>query len=98
MGQRVVVTGGAGFTGSNSVNRLLASGAEVLAIDNLATGHMRNLRLAESQCGFAIEQADTTDATTAGLIASYRPDVGITDGLGRTWQRFIGPLEATAGT
>jgi UDP-glucose 4-epimerase len=75
MGQRVVVTGGAGFIGSNLVDRLLASGAEVLVIDNLSTGNMRNLHLAESQPGLTFEQADITDQTAVGLIASYRPEV-----------------------
>jgi UDP-glucose 4-epimerase len=75
VGNRVVVTGGAGFIGSNLVDRLLASGTEVLVVDNLATGHMRNLHLAENQSGFAFEQADITDETTSGLIASFHPDV-----------------------
>lgn len=36
--QKVVVTGGAGFVGSNLVDALLAAGHEVLSIDNLSTG------------------------------------------------------------
>jgi nucleoside-diphosphate-sugar epimerase len=42
-GQSVLVTGGAGFIGSHLVDGLLARGAEVTVLDNLATGHRRNL-------------------------------------------------------
>ena len=41
--KRYVVTGGAGFIGSHLVERLLADGAEVLAIDDLSTGSLENL-------------------------------------------------------
>src|SRR3984957_596726 len=40
---KYVVTGGAGFIGSALVRKLLAEGAEVAVIDNLLTGHERNL-------------------------------------------------------
>jgi UDP-glucose 4-epimerase len=42
-GQRVVVTGGAGFVGSNIVKRLLAGGANVVVVDDFYTGAMDNL-------------------------------------------------------
>lgn len=38
-----VVTGGAGFIGSNIAARLVAKGEEVRVLDNFATGHRRNL-------------------------------------------------------
>ncbi len=38
-----VVTGGAGFIGSNIAARLVAKGEEVRVVDNFATGHRRNL-------------------------------------------------------
>jgi UDP-glucose 4-epimerase len=38
-----LVTGGAGFIGSNIVEVLVSQGADVRVVDNLATGHLRNL-------------------------------------------------------
>src|SRR6266508_4498144 len=40
---RVLVTGGAGFLGSHLCDRLLAEGHEVIAMDNLITGNLRNI-------------------------------------------------------
>ena len=38
-GMRILVTGGAGYVGSVSVERLLEAGHDVTVLDNLATGH-----------------------------------------------------------
>ncbi len=40
---RIVITGGAGFIGSHLADRLLADRHEVIALDNLSTGHPRNI-------------------------------------------------------
>ena len=40
---RVLVTGGAGFIGSNLVRRLISDGDSVAVIDDLSTGYRRNL-------------------------------------------------------
>lgn len=41
--ERILVTGGAGFIGSNLVNKLKEKGHEIIIIDNLSTGSRSNL-------------------------------------------------------
>ena len=41
---RVLVTGGAGFLGSNLCDRLIQEGNEVICVDNLYTGNKENIR------------------------------------------------------
>ena len=43
MNKTVLVTGGAGFIGSNLCEALLKRGDNVVCLDNFATGHMHNL-------------------------------------------------------
>lgn len=58
---RYFVTGGAGFIGSNLVDRLLSTGAEVVAYDNLSTGQDHFLREAQTKPGFHLVKADLLD-------------------------------------
>lgn len=59
-GMRVVVTGGAGFIGSHTVERLLAEGAEVRVLDNLSSGRLEHLPL--SNPGLEFVEGDISDA------------------------------------
>lgn len=43
-GKRVLVTGGAGFIGSNLSEYLLAQGCEVTILDNFSVGKKENLK------------------------------------------------------
>ncbi len=42
-GKKIVVTGGAGFIGSNLVFKLLDLGADVIVVDDLSTGRLSNI-------------------------------------------------------
>jgi len=55
------VTGGAGFIGSNLVDRLLAQGDSVTAYDNLSTGQHRFLDLAKQSKAFQLIEGDLLD-------------------------------------
>jgi dTDP-glucose 4,6-dehydratase len=59
--RRALVTGGAGFVGSHLCGRLLDAGAEVVCLDNLATGCRSNVAELERRRGFRFLRADATD-------------------------------------
>ncbi|HEU5285316.1 MAG TPA: GDP-mannose 4,6-dehydratase, partial [Sphingomicrobium sp.] len=67
IGGRWLVTGAAGFIGSNLVEALLTAGRQVVGLDNFATGHRGNLdevRAAvgdERWSGFQLIEADIRD-------------------------------------
>ena len=58
---KCLVTGGAGFIGSNLVDRLLARGDEVVCYDNFDTGQIRFLEGAQKNARFALVRGDTLD-------------------------------------
>ena len=47
-----LVTGGAGFIGSNLVDQLVKLGHQVIVLDNLSTGHLSNLDQVKSKIEF----------------------------------------------
>ena len=57
-GKCVLVTGGAGFIGSNLVKYLLSYGAQVRVLDNLSTGHKHNIEEFESNQNFEFIEGD----------------------------------------
>jgi UDP-glucuronate decarboxylase len=58
---RSLVTGGAGFLGSHLVDRLLARGDDVVALDNFFTGRRENLVHLEGNARFALVEHDVID-------------------------------------
>ena len=79
MAMRAIVTGAAGFIGSNLVDRLLNRGHEVVGVDNLSTGSYANLRNAFATGGtageFILERIDVRSPDLIELVAAAEPDV-----------------------
>ncbi|HMJ74045.1 MAG TPA: NAD-dependent epimerase/dehydratase family protein [Solirubrobacterales bacterium] len=72
---KCLVTGGAGFIGSNLVDALLARGDAVTVVDDLSTGRRQNLDAALG-AGAKLVEADIRDtAALAELTREVEPDV-----------------------
>ncbi|HEU5142771.1 MAG TPA: NAD-dependent epimerase/dehydratase family protein [Solirubrobacterales bacterium] len=72
---KALVTGGAGFIGSNLVDALLARGDEVTVVDNLSTGRQANLDAALA-AGASLVEVDIREAEILrGLAVERKPDV-----------------------
>lgn len=61
---KLLVTGVAGFLGSNLLERLLAEGHEVVGIDNLSMGRMENIAEHAPNPAFRFIRADVTEPAT----------------------------------
>lgn len=62
--RKILVTGGAGFIGSNLCERLLADGDQVVCLDNFATGHKYNIEPFMKNPRFTLIEGDIRDAKT----------------------------------
>lgn len=58
---RILITGGAGFIGSHLCDRLLAEGHTVIAMDNLITGHIRNIQHLAGRADFRFIKHNVSD-------------------------------------
>src|SRR4051794_38478094 len=78
---RIIVTGAAGFIGSNLVDRLLAEGNEVTGVDNFDPFYPRplkegNLRAARRDANFRLAELDIRDGTAVErLVRETQPEV-----------------------
>jgi UDP-glucose 4-epimerase len=65
----LLITGGAGFIGSHVVDALVASGEELVVLDNLASGQRENL-----PGGVKLVEDDIADPGVVDTIADLRPE------------------------
>ncbi len=67
-GQRILVTGGAGFVGSHIVDALHTAGHHVLVVDNLSTGRVTNV-----SDGTPFALLDIADSALWPVMQQFRP-------------------------
>jgi len=65
---KILVTGVAGFLGSNLLDKLIAEDHNVVGIDNLSMGFMRNIEAHSADERFEFIEEDITDSTLFGKI------------------------------
>jgi UDP-glucose 4-epimerase len=71
---RSVVSGGAGFIGSNLVDRLVDDGHEVFVIDDLSSGSLANLTNSRRRGSVVLHQIDVASPEVVDLVRSFQPD------------------------
>ncbi len=77
---RTVVTGGAGFIGSNLVDALVARGDEVTVLDNLTTGRRENLEDALAKDAKLVDADLRDDEAVRDLLEQASPENSSTGG------------------
>jgi UDP-glucose 4-epimerase len=74
--KKILVTGGAGFIGSNLVKILVSAGAEVLVYDNFSVG--KRTFLPPEERNLSIKNGDILDAENLALaLSSFSPNIVI---------------------
>ena len=72
---RTLVTGGAGFIGSNLVDRLVGDGHEVVVVDDLSSGRLENLAEGFASGRVHLAEVDVAGPELAAVVAEARPEV-----------------------
>ncbi|MDH3605454.1 MAG: GDP-mannose 4,6-dehydratase [Acidimicrobiia bacterium] len=75
MSGKALVTGGAGFIGSHLVDRLVDDDWEVLAVDDLSTGHLDRLADARRLGSVHFHQLDIRTDEFRQAVRRFEPDV-----------------------
>ncbi len=98
----ILVTGAAGFIGSNLVDRLLANGAVVVGYDNFSTGRAEFLAAAEKSQRFGLVRGDLFDLSKltaamsgCGAVIHLAANADVRHGLEHPLRDFE---QNTAGT
>ncbi len=95
---RTIVTGGAGYIGSETVRQLVGAGHDVVVVDNLSTGHRGALGGGAALVEAAVADREALDAVLPGadavlhFAASIEAGESVTDPQRFWWNNFVGTL------
>lgn len=93
---RFLITGGAGFIGSNIVEYLLTHGAKVRVLDNLSNGYYRNIKPFEGDANFEFWEGDIRDYNTCQKAVQNIDYVSHQAALGSVPRSIRDPLTTNA--
>ena len=95
MNYRILVTGGAGFIGSNLVEALLADRHQVTVLDNFATGKRENLAHFAGNPDFCLIEGDIRDLAVCRKAADGQDYVLHQAALGSVPRSIKDPMTST---
>ena len=90
--KKILVTGGAGFIGSNLVNKLLELGAFVTVFDNLSTGKLKNIEPFMSHERFSFVEGDICDFQACLQVTKAVDAISHQAALGSVPRSIANPL------
>ena len=92
---RILVTGGAGFIGSNLIETLLSQDNKVICLDNFATGKRKNISGFLDNSNFKLIEGDIRDLATCRTACSGIDYVLHQAALGSVPRSIIDPISST---
>lgn len=94
-GKKVLVTGGAGFIGSNLIESLLEYGNSVVCLDNFSTGHRFNIEKFLNNPSFRLIEGDIRDYDTCRKAVEGIEYVFHQAALGSVPRSLVDPVTTT---
>jgi len=94
-GKKVLVTGGAGFIGSNLIDSLLAEGNYVVCLDNFSTGNRKNIKEFLNNKNFRLIEGDIRDLSVCREAVHGIDIVFHQAALGSVPRSIADPVSAT---
>jgi UDP-N-acetylglucosamine 4-epimerase len=93
--KKILVTGGAGFIGSNLVESFLAEGNYVVCLDNFSTGYRENIEEFKSNHDFQLIEGDIRDPGTCAKAVKNIDIVFHQAALGSVPRSIADPVSTT---